>query len=193
MDPGFDPMTLPPGLPVPVDDGGADHLSGLVLPPVVLRSTSGTAVDVAALAADRCVLFIFPAMGRPGEEMPRGWDATPGARGCTPQSCAFRDRHDSFEELGYVVAGMSAQSEEVQAEAAQRLGLPFELLSDPELILASRLGLPIFEIAGMKLYKRLTLVAHRGVIAKVFYPVFPPQHNAQEVLRWLRSDTAATQ
>jgi peroxiredoxin len=124
-------------------------------------------------------------MGRPGVELPPNWNATPGARGCTPQSCAFRDRYQGFEDAGYEVAGVSSQSSEDQADAVQRLHLPFQLLSDPELTLAREIALPTFEIAGMVLYKRLTLVAEKGSIRKVFYPVFPPQDNAEEVLSWL--------
>lgn len=176
---------LPPNLPVPVDDGAADHLTGLAMPEVALHSTDGGLVGISALAADRCVLFIYPRMGRPGEELPSGWDATPGARGCTPQSCAFRDRHDAFRDQGYAVAGLSSQSPDEQAEAVERLHLPFQLLSDPDLELASRIALPTFQIAGMRLYKRTTLVVEQGTIAKVFYPIFPPQHNAEEVLTWL--------
>ena len=176
---------LPPNLPAPVDDGAADHLPGLAIPEVALRSTNGEFVDISSLAADRCVLFIYPRMGRPGEELPPGWDSTPGARGCTPQSCAFRDRHDAFRDMGYAIAGVSSQSPEDQAEAVERLHLPFQLLSDPDLELAARIDLPKFEIAGLRLYKRTTLVVEQGTIAKVLYPVFPPQHNAEEVLKWL--------
>jgi peroxiredoxin len=179
---------VPAGLPVPLDDGAAEHLAGSRMPHMSLRSTNGDIVDVWDLASTRCVIFIYPRMGRPGEELPAGWDSTPGARGCTPQSCAFRDRHRAFTDVGYAIAGVSSQSNEDQIEAAARLQLPFQLLSDPELTLARTLGLPTFEIAGMKLYKRLTLVAEWGRIAKVFYPVFPPQHNAEEVLAWLRTD-----
>jgi peroxiredoxin len=181
---------VPHDLPVPLDDGAADHLVGLNVPHVPLQSTSGHIVDVSELASDRCVLFFYPRMGRPGEELPAGWDSTPGARGCTPQSCAFRDRHEAFTNAGYEVAGVSSQGTDAQIEATSRLHLPFQLLSDPELILASEIGLPTFEISGMELYKRLTLVAEGGKMVKVFYPVFPPQHNAAEVLAWLRMSRA---
>lgn len=180
-----DPTILPPNLPAPADDGAADHLPGARVPGVALRSTGGGNVDVAALAAGRAVVYVFPAMSAPGSASPAGWDAIPGARGCTPQSCAFRDRHAGFAELGYRVAGVSAQPPDVQAEAAQRLHLPFELLADPELELAARLGLPTFEVEGTTYYKRLTMVLHDGAVAKVFYPVFPPDANAEEVLSWL--------
>lgn len=178
---------VPAGLPVPLDDGAADHLTGSGMPPVRLQSTSGEIVDISGLASARCVTFVYPRMGRPGEDLPTGWDSTPGARGCTPQSCSFRDRHEAFSKAGYVIAGVSSQATKDQIEAATRLHLPFQLLSDPELILASTISLPTFEIAGMELYKRLTLVAEHGKIVKVFYPVFPPQHNAEEVLTWLRT------
>ena len=178
---------IPPDLPAPIDDGAANHLVGSEIPRVRLRSTKGQAVDVADLTADRSVLFVYPRMGRPGEELPPNWDATPGARGCTPQNCAFRDRYQAFEEAGYQVAGVSSQSSEDQAEAIARLHLPFQLLSDPDLELAKEMALPTFEIAGMTLYRRLTMVTEEGKIRKVYYPVFPPQHNAEEVLAWLRS------
>jgi peroxiredoxin len=181
---------IPPDLPVPLDDGAADHLVRLNVPHVSLRSTTGHIVDVFDLASDRCVLFVYPRMGRPGEELPPGWDSTPGARGCTPQSCAFRDHHGAFASAGYELAGASSQGTEDQLEAAARLHLPFQLLSDPELTLASAIGLPTFVVARMELYKRLTLVARAGRIVKVFYPVFPPQHNAKEVLAWLETSPA---
>jgi peroxiredoxin len=185
--PPGDLTEIPPGLPLPIDDGAANHLRDCEIPRVRLRSTSGQAVDVVDLTADRCVLFVYPRIGRPGVELPANWDATPGARGCTPQNCAFRDRYQSFEEAGYQVVGVSSQSSEDQAEAVSRLHLPFQLLSDPELILAKEIALPTFEIAGMVLYKRLTMVLEGGEVRKVFYPVFPPQHNAEEVLEWLSS------
>jgi peroxiredoxin len=153
---------------VPVDDGAADDLVGKELP------------------AGTLVLYVYPRTGRPGIDPPAGWDEIPGARGCTPQSCAFRDHNADFGALGARVAGLSSQTTEYQREAAERLGLPFPLLSDPELRLAAALGLPTFTVEGMRLYTRLTLVARAGTIVKVFYPVFPPDRNAEEVLAWLR-------
>ena len=174
-----DVYTLPPNLPVPEDDGAADHLVGLELPQLVLESSAGS-VDV----RDFAVVYIYPRSGRPGRPLPRGWDETPGARGCTPQSCAFRDLHPDF---GVPVAGLSAQTLDDQREFAERNRMPFPVIADPERRLGAALGLPIFEIAGHTLYKRLTLVAEEARIVKVFYPVFPPDANAGDVLAYLRS------
>jgi peroxiredoxin len=186
------PPPLPPDLPVPVDDdGAAAHLPGRSIPELNLRSTEGHEVNLAELAAGALVLYVFPKMGRPGEADPPGWDETPGARGCTQQSCAFRDRHGEFSDLGYSVAGLSAQPPEGQEEASQRLHLAFLLLADPDRRLGSALDLPTFDIAGMTLYRRLTLVARSRRIVKVFYPVFPPDENAAEVLAWIRSNRGA--
>jgi peroxiredoxin len=180
--------SVPDGLPVPVDDGAADHLPGSELPSIVLRSTLGGEVDLADLAGGWLVAYVYPRTGVPGEALPEGWDEIPGARGCTPQSCAFRDREAELGELGVSVVGVSAQSPAEQAEFARRERIPYPLLSDPRLELATRIGLPVFEAGGMRLYRRLTLVAVRGRIEKVFYPVFPPDRNAAEVLAWLRRD-----
>jgi len=180
---------LPVDLPVPVDDGAADHLPGLRLPPLALRSTHSGEVDLAtvAAAAGTLVVYVYPRTGIPGQPSPDGWDAIPGARGCTPQSCAFRDHHAELRALGADVLGLSAQPAAEQAEFAAREHLRFALLSDPELRLAEALRLPTFEAAGMTLYKRITLIAGAdGAIAKVFYPVFPPDRNAADVLAWLR-------
>jgi peroxiredoxin len=144
-------------------------------------------VDLAALSG-RTVVYCYPLTGRPDRELPRGWDGIPGARGCTPQSCAFRDHHEELTALGARVFGLSTQDTEYQREAAERLRLPYELLSDKELRFAGALGLPTFEVAGAILLKRLTMIIDEGRIAKVFYPVFPPDENAEEVIRWLRRD-----
>lgn len=183
-----DPTVLPPNLPIPEDDGAAAHLLERVIPRVRLRSTEGREVDLAELATRPLVLYVYPSMGRPGEDPLPGWDATPGARGCTPQTCAFRDHNEEFVELGYFVAGLSGQPLEEQKEASRRLRLSFPLFSDPSLELAGTFGLPTFEVGGMTFYKRLTLVAREGRVVKVFYPVFPPDENAAEVLTWLRVD-----
>jgi peroxiredoxin len=180
-----DPYLLPPDLPVPVDDGAANHLTGVAMPALSLPSTTGGPVDLAAAAAGTLVLYCYPRTGRPGEPLPPGWDEIPGARGCTPQSCAFRDRFTELEALGAGVLGLSAQPLADQVEFAERVGLPYPVLSDPDLELAQALGLPTFEVAGMRLYRRLTLIARAGVIVKVFYPVFPPDRNAGDVVTWL--------
>ena len=177
-----DVYTLPPGLPVPEDDGAADHLVGLELPDLTLESSLG-AVNV----GDFEVVYVYPRTGRPGQAMPPRWDETPGARGCTPQSCAFRDAHDELQAFGVRVAGLSTQSLDDQLEFAERNGMPFPVIADPERRLGAALGLPTFAIAGLTLYKRITLVAEQGRIVKVFYPVFPPDANAGDVLAWLRS------
>jgi peroxiredoxin len=182
---GLDPYTLPPDLPVPEDDGAADDLPGAAIPALVLDSSQGP-VDLVDLCAERAVLYVYPRTGKPGVPSLPGWDEFPGARGCTPQSCAFRDHAAELAQLGARVAGVSSQSLEDQVEFAERNHLPYPVLSDPELRLHAELGLPTFEIAGHTLYKRLALIAERGVVSKVFYPVFPPDRNAADVLEWLR-------
>jgi peroxiredoxin len=179
-----DVYTLPPDLPVPEDDGAADHLPGREIPPLVLESSQG-AVDLAELCAVRGVLYVYPRSGRPGVPLLPGWNEFPGARGCTPQSCAFRDHAAELAAFGARVAGVSAQTLDDQIEFAERNHMPFPVIADPELRLRHALELPTFEIAGLTLYKRLALVAEEGVIVKVFYPVFPPDRNAGDVLAWL--------
>ncbi len=176
---------LPQGILAPTDDGAADHLPGMRLPSVPLSSTSGGTVDLSALS-ESTVVYCYPMTGRPDRDLPQGWDEIPGARGCTPQSCSFRDHHAELRELGARVFGLSTQSTGYQREAVARLHLPFELLSDEDLAFAGALSLPTFEADGMILIKRLTLVLEDGRIEKVFYPVFPPGKNADEVLAWLR-------
>ncbi|CAN5626134.1 peroxiredoxin [soil metagenome] len=176
---------LPEDIPEPVDDGACDHLAGMSLTAVPLMSTTGEPVDLALLDG-RTILYCYPLTGRPGQELPPGWDEIPGARGCTPQSCAFRDHHEELRLLGARVFGLSSQSTEYQREAAERLHLPFELLSDEELEFARALNLPTFQAEGMTLVKRLTMIVNDGRIEKVFYPVFPPHENAGEVVGWLQ-------
>jgi peroxiredoxin len=180
-----DPTVLPPDLPVPADDGAADHLEGLAFPSIRLETTHGE-LDLAEPAAGLLVLYVYPRTGRPGIEPARGWDETPGARGCTPQSCGFRDYGAELRDLGATIVGLSAQSLDDQVDAAERLGLPHAVAADPALELGAALGLPTFEFEGQRLYKRLALVAQDGRVVKVFYPVFPPDENAAQVLEWLR-------
>ncbi len=180
---------LPEGLPVPVDDGAAAHLEGMQLPDVVLAATDGKAVNLTDLKG-RWVIYVYPMTGRPGVPLPEGWDSIPGARGCTPQSCAFRDHYAELKSLGAGVFGLSTQTTPYQREARDRLHLPFELLSDRSLRLKEVLRLPTFTVDAMELYKRLTLIAEDGRIRKVFYPVFPPDRNAGDVLAWLRATPA---
>jgi peroxiredoxin len=178
---------LPPDLPVPLDDGGARHLTGLKLPALSLPGTDGSQIDLSTLAG-RSVVYIYPRTGRPGEPPLEGWDQIPGARGCTPQSCGFRDHFAELRRLGVAcVYGLSSQSTDDQREAAERLHLPFPVLSDAELKLARAIRLPTFTTAGMTLLKRMALVIDDGVISKVFYPVFPPDKNAAEVVAWLQA------
>jgi peroxiredoxin len=175
----YDPYVLPSDLPVPEDDGAAGHLIGLELPDLTLESSQG-AVNV----RDFTVVYVYPRAGRPGRDLLPGWNATPGARGCTPQSCGFRDL---YPELGVPVAGLSVQPLDDQEEFAERNRMPFPVIADPELRLGAALDLPTFEIAGRLLYRRLTFVSDNARIVKVFYPVFPPDENAADVLRYLQS------
>ena len=179
---------LPEGIPTPVDDGACDHLPGMRLPSVALSSTSGEPVDLSRLPG-KTVVYCYPRTGRPGENVPREWNEISGARGCTPQSCAFRDYHTELQALCVRVVGLSTQDTGYQREAVERLHLPFELLSDEGLAFAKALNLPTFEAESMTLIKRLTLVIHDGRIEKVFYPVFPPGENAGEVVEWLSGTT----
>ena len=182
-----DPTQLPADLPAPEDDGAARHLPGLAMPRVVLTSTTGTTVCLDELGAGRTVLYLYPMTGRPGEALPDGWDMIPGARGCTPEACAFRDHHADLLAAGAdAVYGLSSQSTAEQVEAAARLHLPFPLLSDPGLQLADQLRLPTFAAGGQTRYQRLTLIITAGTIEHAFYPIFPPDGHAGEVLRWLR-------
>ena len=182
---GTDIFNLPDDLPVTEDDGAADHLLNAVVHPIELHATTGDTVRLDELPG-RTVLFCYPRTGRPDEELPPGWNAIPGARGCTPETCGFRDAHAQFEELGARVLALSTQSSEYQRELAERLELPFPVLSDERLELTDALRLPTFETSGMTLLKRLTLVIDDGRIGHVFYPVFPPDSHAAEVLSWLR-------
>jgi peroxiredoxin len=178
---------LPKDLPVPQDDGATKHLAGMRLPRLSIAATDGAEVDLSRLKA-RTVVYAYPRTGEPGKPLPNGWDAIPGARGCTPQSCDFRDH---FVELGKAgvdhVFGLSTQHSDYQREAALRLHLPFAILSDADLKFTKALRLPTFEVEGMTLLKRLTLVIDDGGITHVFYPVFPPDKSAQEVVGWLQA------
>jgi peroxiredoxin len=172
-------------IPKPTDDGAASHLVGMRLPSIPLPATDGTTVDLYSLPS-RVVVYAYPRTGTPGIENPAGWDLIPGARGCTPQSCSFRDHFAELKALGINrLFGLSSQDTAYQREAADRLQLPFPILSDEHLSLTGALRLPTFQTSGMTLLKRLTLVIHDGKIEHVFYPVFPPDRNASDVLAWL--------
>jgi peroxiredoxin len=185
-----DLLNLPADLAIPVDDGATDHLNGVVVPAIELPSTDGDRVRLDDREAARTVLFVYPRTGRPDEDFPGGldaWNAIPGARGCTPQACAYRDRFDGFTALGVRVFGLSTQATDYQHEAVERLHLPYALLSDEGLRFAAALNLPRFAHAGLTLLKRHTLVIDRGRIEHVFYPVFPSDRDAETVLEWLRT------
>jgi peroxiredoxin len=176
---------LPADLPVPVDDGAADRLPGSIVPAVKLPSTLGGELDLAEAGRNRLVVYVYPRTGTPGQPLLEGWDDIPGARGCTPQSCAFRDAQTEFARRGAALIGISTQTPAEQREFAEREHIPYPLLSDRALKLSEAMGLPTFETSGLQLYKRLTFVAEAGEIVKVFYPVFPPDRNATEVIAWL--------
>ncbi|MDP9444491.1 MAG: peroxiredoxin [Actinomycetota bacterium] len=178
-----DPTMLPAHLPAPVDDGATDHLPGSTLPQLALLATAGGAVDLRHLSTERqLVVFAYPRTGRPGVDPPTGWDEIPGARGCTPQACAFRDLAAHFEALGAQVFGLSTQDPDYQREAATRLHLPYSLLSDVDLRLTHALDLPTFEVDGMRLLRRFTMLIRGGVVERVLYPVFPPDQAAAQAL-----------
>jgi peroxiredoxin len=185
--------SLPPDLPVPVDDGACDHLPGLAWPSLTLPSTSGGRVSLAAVNAEWLVVYCYPRTGLPDRDPPGGlaaWDSIPGARGCTPQACSYRDHHGELRALGARVYGVSTQDTEYQLEAATRLHLPYELLSDADLALTRALRLPTFTVAGHTVIRRLTLIGRRRRIERCFYPVFPPDGDAANVLRYLAAGGA---
>jgi peroxiredoxin len=180
-------LRLPPYLPIPADDGAAAHLLGQTLPAIALPSTTGEAVRLDERSASRrVVLFAYPRTGRPDQEPPPGWNEIPGARGCTPENCAFRDLHGELQAAGAEVFGLSTQSSEYQREMAERLHLPFPILSDELLELSHALSLPTFRLGDDILLRRVTMILRDGKIEHVFYPVFPPDHNAAAVLAWLK-------
>jgi peroxiredoxin len=178
---------LPANLPRPKDDGGARHLKGMALPDLELPSTANRRVNLSKVAAPRAVIYAYPMTGRPDRQLPQGWDDIPGARGCTPETCGFRDHHKDLAKLHTEVFGVSTQDTAYQQEMVKRLEVPFEVLSDERMELARALKLPTFTVEGMTLLKRLTLVARNGRIEHVFYPVFPPDKHAEEVLAWLKA------
>ena len=181
-----DPFALPDDLPVPEDDGACQHLEGARLPSVSLASTTGGPVDLSKIAGT-IVVYCYPRTGRPGEALPEGWDDIPGARGCTPQACAFRDHYQKIRSHAAEVFGLSAQGTDYQKEMVSRLHVPFPVLSDENLTFASALRLPTLTVEAMTLIKRLTLIATDGTIEKIFYPVFPPHKNPDDVMAWLQA------
>ena len=181
---------LPANLPRPKDDGGARHLKGMALPDLELPSTRNRRVNLSTVSAPRIVIYAYPMTGRPDRQLPQGWDDIPGARGCTPETCGFRDHHKDLAKLHAEVFGVSTQDTAYQQEMVKRLEVPFEVLSDEHLQLTRALRLPTFTVDGMTLLKRLTLVARGGRIEHVFYPVFPPDKHAEEVIAWLKQHPA---
>jgi len=179
--------TLPNDLPKPDDDGACDHLTGMSIPDLLLQTTSGNLIDIAKLNG-LTVLYFYPMTGRLDIPLPTGWNRIPGARGCTPQACSFRDHYAELKSLDCEVYGISTQSSDYQKEALQRLHLPFELLSDIKIELRNSISLPTFMVDGNELYKRFTLIMKDSKIIKVFYPVFPPQNNPDEVIHWLKNN-----
>lgn len=178
---------LPNDLPIPEDDGACDHLLNTNLPKVDLPGTDGSTLNIGTLK-DYTVIYIYPMTGRPDTALPEGWESIPGARGCTPQSCSFRDLHADIKQYANLY-GLSTQDTAYQQEAKTRLHLPFELLSDTSFLLKESISLPTFTIAGIERYKRITLIIKENVIKKVFYPVFPPDENADNVLEWFKKNS----
>jgi peroxiredoxin len=187
-----DYTTLPADLPAPTDDGRAVHLPGQSMPHLTLSTSDGNTVDLSALPHGRTVIYLYPLTGRPGVDLPAGWDSIPGARGCSTEACNFRDHHQELRDAGAAdIYGMSSQSPQYQAEVVERLHLPFQMLSDPQLALADALDLPTFAAPGHhRLYSRLTLIITNGAIEHVFYPIFPPNTHAEQVLSWLARNPA---
>jgi peroxiredoxin len=181
---------LPANLPRPKDDGGARHLKGMALPDLELPSTRNRRVNLSTVSAPRIVIYAYPMTGRPDRQLPQGWDDIPGARGCTPETCGFRDHHKDLAKLHAEVFGVSTQDTAYQQEMVKRLEVPFEVLSDEQMTFARALELPTFTVDGMTLLKRLTIVARSGRIEHVFYPVFPPDAHAEEVIAWLKQHPA---
>ena len=181
---------LPANLPRPKDDGGARHLKGMSLPNLDLPSTGNRRVNLSTVSAPRIIIYAYPMTGRPDRQLPQGWDDIPGARGCTPETCGFRDHHKDLAKLHAEVFGVSTQDTAYQQEMVKRLEVPFEVLSDEQMAFTRALKLPTFTVDGMTLLKRLTIVARSGRIEHVFYPVFPPDRHAEEVIAWLKRHPA---
>ncbi len=176
--------TMPDDLPRPIDDGACDHLIGMQLPNIDLIATDGSLVNLSTQSR-KTVIYCYPMTGKPGVPLPDGWDEIPGARGCTPQSCSFRDHHAELSALGADVFGLSTQDTEYQQEMAERLHLPFPVLSDANFEFCEAMRLPTFVAADMRLVKRVTMIADKGEVASVHYPVFPSDSDATWVISQL--------
>mgnify|MGYP003383474256 CR=1 FL=1 len=181
--------SIPENLPIPLNDGACEHLENMLLPDISLWSTDDQEINLSGLSGWN-VIFCYPMTGRPGFTLPEGWIQIPGAAGCTPQVCSYRENHTEFKRNGVGVYGISAQTPETQKEAAIRLELPYLLLSDADHYFSSSLKLPLLEVEGLKLLKRLTLITHGEIIKKFFYPAFPPDKNVIEVMAWLYENQA---
>ena len=181
-----DLYSLPSDLPTPIDDGAADHLEGSLVPNIALRATDGRTYNVAELGRQKTIFFFYPMTGRAEDPVPEGWDSIPGARGCTVQNCAYRDHHARFVELGLKVFGVSVESTDDQREFSEENRIPFPLLSDSEYLWMRASRLPTFEFDRSILMRRFTLFVDQGIVEKVFYPVFPPDSDAETVLSWIR-------
>ena len=177
---------LPKNLPIPEDDGATNHLIGMRLPRVSLKATNGVIIHLGDIEG-KVVIYCYPMTGQPNVALPEGWDQIPGARGCTPQSCAYRDHYQELQSLGAEVIGLSVQTTEYQKEMAERLHLPFPVVSDAEYQFQKALNMPTFIAAGASLLKRVTLIANHGVIDAVHYPIFPSDSDAAWVINYLKS------
>ena len=182
-----DPSPLPSNLPVPENDGACDHLVGMDIPSIELPTTAGRVIDLRAASAGRLVLFFYPRTGEPGTPSTVDWDMIPGARGCHHHFCGFRNIHTEFQKEGFAIFAASTQSTDYQKEFLDRMHIPFEAISDEHFRLTAALRLPTFLHQSRRLIKRLTMIVHRGKIVQVFYPVFPPDKNADTVLAWIRA------
>ena len=182
---------LPDNLPVPVDDGSAEHLAGRTLPALSLPASDGTVVQLDQVSDARWLIFVYPTTGIPGQDLPLGWDQIPGARGCTPEACGFRDNFADLLDAGLdAIYGLSSQQSRYQHELVERLRLPYPMLSDRTFALEKSLGLPTFEVGASTFYKRLTMVIRKTTIEHVFYPIFPPNEHARDVLAWIQDHTS---
>jgi len=177
---------LPPNLPIPTDDGAANHLKGMRLPQLALKATNGATIQLGEIK-NKLVIYCYPMTGQPNVPLPEGWDQIPGARGCTPQSCAYRDHYQELQALGAEVIGLSVQSHDYQKELAERLHLPFPIVSDVNYEFQKALNIPTFITAGMTLLKRVTLIVNQGIIEAVHYPIFPSDSDAPWVVNYLKS------
>ncbi len=177
-------------IPAPKLDASLEHLNNFIIPEIKLSSTSGDEIDLSKLIG-LTIIYVYPMTGQPNVALPEGWDEIPGARGCTPQSCSFRDNFSELKKLNIKnIFGLSSQTTKYQKEMSERLHLPYPILSDEKLVFANALKLPTFKVDNMSLIKRITLIINNNKIIKYFYPVFPPDQNVNDVIFWLRKSKA---